>query len=139
MPNRNSNKKESTPSAVPLRRSPRFLQIVVVNPEDPKTPNPEQGRRTRVPSSPLTLTAKRPVSSRRRRRSHKSKAKECDESCNAKQISGDSKTRSKKSSKLNRFEDGCIAQKLPNRRNSKHFVSLGLNSYSNYSSYCYRV
>lgn len=51
-----SHKKNHNQKHVPIRRSPRFPQIVV---GDPITRNPEP-RRTRVPSSatPLTLTGK---------------------------------------------------------------------------------
>lgn len=115
--------KEPTP-AVTLRRSPRILQIKLSDPEDPRTPKPQQ-RRTRTPSSatPLTLTGKRNVSPRGR--SHRSKSKEClqklDGSCKARQ-SDNSKTESRRSTRLNPSADACNAEKLSrssNRRNGE--------------------
>ncbi|KAI3747814.1 hypothetical protein L6452_10482 [Arctium lappa] len=123
MPLKNSDKKEPTP-AVTLRRSPRILQIKLSDPEDPRTPKPQQQRRTRVPSSvtPLTLTGNRNVSPRRR--SHRSKSKECsqklDGSCKARQ-SDDAKTESRRSTRLNPCADACNAEKSrsSNRRKGK--------------------
>ncbi|XP_071707545.1 uncharacterized protein [Rutidosis leptorrhynchoides] len=56
MSKKKNRNKQPTP-AVTLRKSPRFLQIVLADPADPITPDPEP-RRTRIPSSasPLTLT-----------------------------------------------------------------------------------
>ncbi|XP_024967931.1 uncharacterized protein LOC112507528 [Cynara cardunculus var. scolymus] len=122
MPVKNSDK-DSTP-AVTLRRSPRILQIKLSDPEDPRTPKPQQQRRTRAPSSatPLTLTAKRNVSPRRR--SHRSKSKEClqklDGSCKSRQ-SDNSKTESRRSTRLNPCADACNAEnsRSSSRRNGQ--------------------
>ncbi|KAI3808485.1 hypothetical protein L1987_24436 [Smallanthus sonchifolius] len=89
MPHRSSAKEETTPPVI-LRRSPRFLQIVLADTVDPKTPNPEPHRRTRSLSAatPLSSTAMKKASLRRR--SHRSKSKECsqklDESCNSRRL-----------------------------------------------------
>ncbi|XP_023751889.1 uncharacterized protein LOC111900247 isoform X1 [Lactuca sativa] len=102
MLHKNSSKKDRTP-AYPLRRSPRFLQVVLVDPEDPRTPKPEP-RRTRIPSSatPLNFTEKVKISSRGR--SLGSKSEGCSqkhrESRNARKKSDNSKTRSTRSTRL---------------------------------------
>ncbi|KAK9071382.1 hypothetical protein SSX86_009951 [Deinandra increscens subsp. villosa] len=94
MPHKSSGKKERTPPVI-LRRSPRFLQIVLADPQDPKTPDPDPHRRTRSHSSPPYFS----LTTGKRRSSHRSKSKECpqklDESCNATQ----SYTNSKKSNR----------------------------------------
>ncbi|KAI3798941.1 hypothetical protein L1987_34226 [Smallanthus sonchifolius] len=87
MRHRNFDKVEGT-QAVTLRRSPRFFQLVLSDSEDPKTPKPEQHRRTRIRSS--------------RRRRHRSKS---EESCNARRIPNNSKTMPRRSRRLNRCAD----------------------------------
>ncbi|KAI3794168.1 hypothetical protein L1987_36796 [Smallanthus sonchifolius] len=84
MLHRNSDKEDRT-QAVTLRRSPRFFQVLLSDPEDPKTPKPEQHRRNRIRSS--------------RRRTYRSKS---EESCNARRIPNNSKTMPRRSTRLNR-------------------------------------
>ena len=132
MPQKNSDKKERTP-AVPLRRSPRFLQVVLADPDDPRTPKPEPRRRSRVPSSatPLNFTGNPKVSPRWRslRSNSNKKLPTLDESCNATQRSDNSKSRSRKSTRLTPCAEECTGEKLSRSskgRNSKHFFLFAL-------------
>ncbi|KAI3519347.1 hypothetical protein L1887_08381 [Cichorium endivia] len=120
-----NSKKERTP-AYPLRRSPRFLEIVLPDPEDPRTPKPEPRRRTRVPSSttPLNFTGNWKVSPRWK--SLRSNSKECtqkpDESCNATQSSDNSKPKSRRFTTPTPCAEECTGEKSSRsskRRNRK--------------------
>ncbi|KAK1440647.1 hypothetical protein QVD17_06476 [Tagetes erecta] len=102
MPHKTSSKDHTTPPLI-LRRSPRFVQIVLTNSDDPKTPNPDPPRRTRSHFSPTPVSFTR---KNNRRSNSKERSQKLDSCSNSRKITVYSK-------RLNRCEDECNEETLP--------------------------